>query len=378
MQTRIPAVFMRGGTSKGVFFHRRDVPADQAALDAMLLKVLGSPDPNGRQLNGMGGGISSLSKAVVIGPPSRPDADVDYTFAQVAVDRPLVDYSSNCGNLSSAVGPFAVDEGLLKVSGSETLVRIHNTNTQRVVHARFPLNNGVAEIDGDFELPGVAGTGARIDLEFLSPGGATTGELLPGDGTTDTIRDPGDGAEYHVSLVDASNGTVFVSAQALGLIGTEAPDIIEQDVQLMAKLDRLRRAGGVKMGVADTPDGVPLANPKIAMVAKPATYTTLEGATIEAAAYDIAVRILSMERAHRATPLTSGMCVAAASLIPGTLAHDCAVDSLLNDTQVRVGHPSGMLVVGAEVIVGNRPSVAKTMVYRTARRLMEGSVLVPK
>ena len=178
-QRFLPAVFMRGGSSKGVFFHARDLPAERAAVDRILLAVLGSPDPYGRQLDGMGGGISSLSKAVIIGPPTHPEADVDYTFAQVAVDRPVVDWRDNCGNLSSAVGPFAVDEGLVRVEDGEALVRIHQVNTRKLIHARFPVRDGRAEIRGEFAIAGVAGTGARIRLDFLAPGGAQTGALLP-------------------------------------------------------------------------------------------------------------------------------------------------------------------------------------------------------
>ncbi|MFO0182112.1 MAG: PrpF domain-containing protein, partial [Alphaproteobacteria bacterium] len=178
-QAFIPAIFMRGGSSKGVFFHARDLPQDRAQQDAIFLAVLGSPDPYGRQLDGMGGGISSLSKAVIIGPPTHPDADVDYLFAQVAVDTPVVDWSSNCGNLSSAVGPFAVDEGLVRVADGEALVRIHQVNTKRIIHARFPVRGGKAVTAGDFTMAGVSGSGVRIRLGFLAPGGGATGRLLP-------------------------------------------------------------------------------------------------------------------------------------------------------------------------------------------------------
>ena len=178
-QQFIPAAFIRGGSSKGVFFHAKDLPTDRAAIDPILLGVLGSPDPNGRQLDGMGGGISSLSKGVIIGPPTHPEADVDYTFAQVSVDRPVVDWKGNCGNLSSAVGPFAVDEGLVRVADGEALVRIHQVNTRKLIHARFPVREGRAESRGDFAIAGVAGTGARIRLDFLSPGGSQCAGLLP-------------------------------------------------------------------------------------------------------------------------------------------------------------------------------------------------------
>lgn len=376
MQDRVKAVFIRGGTSKGVFFHAGDLPDDPRTRDEVILKVLGSPDPNGRQLNGMGGGISSLSKAVIISPSTRDDADIDYTFAQVVVDQPLVDYGSNCGNLSSAVGPFCVDEGLLQRADGEALVRIHNTNTQRVVHARFTVRDGLAEVDGDFVLAGVAGTGSSVKLSFLEPGGAVTGSLMPDDVPRHELVDPRDGARYDASLVDASNATVFITASALGLTGTELPDIIERDAGLMAKMDRLRRAGGVKMGLGSSPDEVPLSNPKFAIVSAPADYETLDGATLAASEFDVAVRVISMERIHRASPLTTGMSVAAAVRIPGTLAAELA--SASEDESVRVGHPSGVLVVGAVLSDADTPHIAQTVVYRSARRLMEGVVLVPR
>src|SRR3954471_9758962 len=192
-QRFIPAAFIRGGSSKGVFFHAKDLPTDRAAIDPILLGVLGSPDPYGRQLDGMGGGISSLSKGVIIGPPTRPDADVDYTFAQVAVDRPVVDWKGNCGNLSSAVGPFAVDEGLVRVEDGEALVRIHQVNTRKLIHARFPVREGRAEVRGDFAIAGVAGASARIRLDFLAPGGTQTGALLPTGKAADVLEIDGFG-----------------------------------------------------------------------------------------------------------------------------------------------------------------------------------------
>lgn len=369
---------MRGGTSKGVFFHERDLPADTSARDRVLLRVLGSPDSNARQLDGMGGGISSLSKAVIIGPSTRADADIDYTFAQVAVDRSVVDYKSNCGNLSSAVGPFCIDEGLIAGTDGETLVRIHNTNTNRVVHARFEVRDGVAVVEGEFELQGVAGRGAPVRLEFLEPGGAITGKLLPSDTVVDELVDEFTGAAVTVSLFDASNATLFIEAASLGLLGTELPDAIETDGELMASLERLRGAAGVRMGLATEAADVPLSNPKIAIVSQPADYATLDGTVVAASDVDLVVRAVSMERIHRAVPLTTGMSIAAAALYDGTLAAKVARIADERGQTIRVGHPSGVLVVGATVEQGEPVSISKTAVYRTARRLMEGAVLVPK
>ena len=210
-QLKIPAVFMRGGTSNAVVFHARDLPRDRALWDDIFLAAIGSPDPYGRQLDGMGGGISSLSKVCVIGPPTRSDADIDYTFAQVQVKEAKVDYSANCGNMSSAMGPFALDEGIVKASGREALVRVHNTNTKKIIYSRFAIDEGVAAVDGDLAIPGVAGTGAPVRLEFREPGGATTGKLLPTGNASDVLDVPGVG-RVRVSMVDAANACVFVNA----------------------------------------------------------------------------------------------------------------------------------------------------------------------
>jgi 2-methylaconitate cis-trans-isomerase PrpF len=374
-QAFIPAIFMRGGSSKGVFFHARDLPADRAARDAIFLNVLGSPDPYGRQLDGIGGGISSLSKAVIIGPPTHPDADVDYLFAQVAVDKPVVDWSSNCGNLSSAVGPFAVDEGLVRVADEEALVRIHQVNTKRIIHARFPVRGGKAVTAGDFTMAGVSGSGARIRLDFLAPGGGATGRLLPTGNVQDTLHH--EGRAYAVSLIDAANACVFLDARDLGLTGTESPDAIEADPARMALLDTLRRQAGVMMGLAASPEAVGLALPKIAVVAPPAVYHALDGAGFTADTHDIAVRMISMERAHRAVPLTGAMCLGVASRIPGSLPHRLAGPPARAD-ETRVANPSGILSVGAEV--HQKPDgwfAESAVVYHSARRLMQGAVAVP-
>jgi 2-methylaconitate isomerase len=370
-QRFIPAVFMRGGSSKGVFFHARDLPTDRSAIDPIFLAVLGSPDPNGRQLNGMGGGISSLSKAVIIGPPTRPDCDVDYTFAQVVVDKPLVDWNANCGNLSSAVGPFAVDEGLIKIADGEALVRIHQVNTKKVIHARFPVSGGKAVVGGDFAIAGVAGTGARIRLDFLSPGGSVTKDLLPTGKPMDRLTVAGVGI-LTVSMIDAANAAVFVNAGDVGLDGHESPDAIEARPDVMAKLDSIRRAAGVAMGFAASPDKVGLSNPKVAVIAAPHAFKTLDGQAIPAEQIDIAVRVISMERAHRAVPMTSALCLGVATRIEGSLAHELARRN--GSDEVRVGNPSGVVSVGAEVIKAERWQAKSAVVFRTARRLMQGEV----
>src|SRR4051794_19999213 len=375
-QRFLPAVFMRGGSSKGVFFHRKALPAERAAIDPILLGVLGSPDPYGRQLDGMGGGISSLSKAVIIGPPSHPEADVDYTFAQVSVDRPVLDWKGNCGNLSAAVGPFAVDEGLVRVADGEALVRIHQVNTRKLIHARFPVRNGKAETAGDFAIAGVAGTGARIRLDFLSPGGSQCESLLPTGNPADMLDVPGFGA-LRASLVDAANPAVFVAAEDLGLTGAESPDAIEARADLMALLDRIRRVGGVAMGLAATEDAVSLANPRVALVAGPSAARMLDGTVLDPAGHDVTIRMLSMERPHRAVPMTGALCLAVACRIEGSIPHALATRGARPE-EIRVAHPSGMLTVGAEVRQDNAGWHADSaVVFRTQRRLMQGAVALP-
>lgn len=368
----IPASFYRGGSSKGVFFHARDLPANRADIEAILLSVLGSPDPYGRQLNGMGGGVSSLSKAVIIGPSTHPEADVDYTFAQVSVDRPVVDWGANCGNLSSVVGPFAVDEGLVAATDGEALVRIHQVNTRKLIHARFPVQAGRAVVEGPFAIDGVAGTGARIALDFLNPGGTVTRGLLPTGNVIDTALLP-DGRRFDLSLIDATNPVVFLRAGDVGLTGIESPDEIDSRPDIMATLDALRRAGAVLMGLAPTAEAAGLANPKIAMVAPPAAFRTLDGRTIQAASHDVAIRMISMEKPHRAVALTNAMCLGVACRITGTIPNQLATKLAAPD-EIRIGHPSGLVSVSAQVEQGPDWRATRATVFRTARRLMQGAV----
>lgn len=379
-QAFLPAVFMRGGTSKGVFFHARDLPAERAAVDRIFLSALGSPDPYGRQLDGMGGGISSLSKAVVIGPPTRPDADVDYTFAQVAVDRPAVDWRDNCGNLSAAVGPFAVDEGLVRPAADdwgEALVRIHQVNTRKLIHARFPLRDGRAAVRGDFAIAGVPGTGARIRLDFLAPGGTQTGALLPTGRAVDVLEVGGFGP-LRATLVDAANPAVFVAAADLGLSGAESPDELENAAGLMDLLDRVRRSAGVAMRLGASPGDVGLASPRVAVVAGPLAASTLDGRALDPEEHDVTVRMLSMGRPHRAVPMTGAMALAVACRIEGSVPHALAAKGGGPADEVRVAHPSGTLAVGAEVRPegGGGWRAESAVVFRTARRLMHGAVAV--
>jgi 2-methylaconitate cis-trans-isomerase PrpF len=372
----LPAVFMRGGTSKAVMFHRRDLPAEQAEWDRLFLAAMGSPDPYGRQLNGMGGGISSLSKICVIAPSARNDADVDYTFAQVQIREPRVDYRANCGNMSSAVGPFAVDEGLVGADGGSTTVRIYNTNTQKLIHATFPLRDGRARYDGDLVIPGVAGSGAPVRLDFIAPGGATTGALLPTGNPVDRLDVPGVG-RIEASLVDAANAGVFLRARDLGLTGTELPEQLDADTALLARLQAIRQCASVAMGIAPDMEqarriaGVPM----IGFVAPPSDAPTLTGEMIAGAEVDLTARFLSNGQPHRALPLTASLCTGVAARIAGTLVAEALAPAARARDAIRIGMPSGILAVGAEVErVDGSWEARRGSFFRTTRRLFDGRI----
>ena len=369
-QIALPAVFVRGGTSKGLFFHRRNLPEERAAWDALFLSALGSPDPHSRQLDGMGGGISSLSKVVVVSPSTRPGVDIDYLFGQVSVERALVDYRSNCGNLTAAVGPFAVDEGLVRATDGEARLILHNCNLEQTIEARFEVTGGRAMVEGKAVLDGVAGQGAPIELSFLEPGGAVTGRLLPTGRARDVLDVSGFG-ELDATLIDASTALVCVRAEALGLSGVEPPDEIESDPALLERLEAIRRAGAVAMGIPPETESVP----KVGFVAPPADAETLSGARLAADSADLSARVISMGRPHRALPLTAALALAAAARIPGSIADDDARHA--DDcTPVRLGHPSGVAEVTVDLSAADPPHLGRVTVIRTARRLMEGRVLV--
>jgi 2-methylaconitate cis-trans-isomerase PrpF len=370
-QRAIPAVFMRGGTSKGLFFHAQDIPPAGPARDRVLLAAMGSPDPHGRQLDGLGGGISSLSKVMIIAPSSRAKAVLDYTFGQVAVDQSVIDWRSNCGNLTSAVGPFAVDEGLINIGDGETELCLHNTNSGALVQARFEIIAGHARIDGDFELQGVAGRGAPIALDFVAPGGAITGKLLPTGNARDQLNVPGFGA-VEVSLVDATTACVFMRANDIGLRGTEMPDALASEAALLKRLEAVRRAAAEAMGLAV--DG--LSVPKLGFVAPAMAASTLSGQALAADEMQFTARMISMGQPHRALPLTGAMCLAIAVGIDGSVVQEMAPGS---GQEVAIAHPSGVLSLGAELRheADGGWTAERVTVTRTARRLMEGRVLVP-
>lgn len=368
----IPCLFMRGGTSKGPFFLENDLPADPEQRDALLLKVMGSPDP--KQINGLGGASSVTSKVAIIGVSQRPDADVDYTFAQVSVDKPIVSYKGNCGNISSAVGPFAIERGLVKVTEPVTSVRIHNTNTGKIIVADVPVEYGCVQYGGTFRIAGVAGSGAPIKLRFLDPAGTISDKLLPTGNAVDVLDVPGVG-QVEASIVDAANPLVFVKAADLGLRGNELPS--EFDQETLDKLETIRGVAAVKLGLItdytrsawDCP-GLP----KMTLVAPPMDYTALDGTRIPAENSDLTIRMMSMQKPHAALAMTGAMCTAAAAVVTGSV-----VSQVLRpqaDTQyLRLGHPGGILEAGVDYTQDEAGlHIADTFGFRTANLLMEGNV----
>ena len=378
-QLKIPAVFMRGGTSNAVVFHEKDLPRDRALWDEIFLAAIGSPDPYGRQLDGMGGGISSLSKVCVVGPSTRPDADIDYTFAQVQVKEAKVDYGANCGNMSSAMGPFAVDEGLVKAPArGEALVRVHNTNTKKIIYSRFSVDDGLSAVDGDLAIPGVAGTGSPVRLEFSEPGGATTGRLLPTGNAADVLEVAGVG-RITVSMVDAANACVFVNAADIGLTGTEMPDALDNAHDVLQKLGAIRVAASVAMGIAKNAEEAARkkAVPFVGFVSPPQASKVLTGETIAADAVDLTGRMLSNGQPHRALPLTASLCMAVAARIEGSVVHAATRRTDDPESEIRIAMPSGILTVAATVKqVNGRWHAEQGAFYRTQRRLFDGCVYV--
>lgn len=377
-QRRIPAAYIRGGTSRAVVLHRKHLPKDSGEWPVLLLAMMGSPDHYERQLDGMGGGISSLSKVCIVGPPSREDADIDYTFAQVSVTGHQVDFSGNCGNMSSAIGPFAVDEGLVERSDGPVCVRIHNTNSGRIILSQFEVVDGEAVVTGDMLLPGVSAPGAPIQLDFLDPAGTCGRGLLPAGECVVELEDNGD--IIAASPVDAAIPCVFIDAAALGLDPAILPDALEINTSALARLERLRLEASVSMGIAETREAAAeiIALPKVAIVGAACDYTTISGEAVAAADYDVSVRMISTGRPHRAIPITGSLAVACAAGVSGTRVAAC-IRNAVDLGALRIGTPSGVVLAGVDVeeAPGEVPKVRSARVYRTQRRLMEGSVCVP-
>jgi probable AcnD-accessory protein PrpF len=377
---RIPAVYMRGGTSKGVFFHANDLPSSPRARDALLLRVIGSPDPYGRHTDGMGGATSSTSKVVVVSRSQRPGCDIDFLFGAVSIDRPVIDWSGNCGNLSAAVGPFAINEGLYPAVDGVNQVRIWQANLGERIDAFVTVRDGEAVESGEFMEDGVAFPSAELRLEFLEPAGG----VFPTGLVRETLSVPGVGV-YEVSLVTAGNPTVFVRAEALELTGREMPDEVNRSRRLLERVEAIRAHAAVRMGLASSAEEATRsrpATPKLSWVAKPCGYRSSAGTDVPADSIDLLARIVSMGKLHHAYTGTGSIALAVAAAVPGTVVADVA--RTLPGVATRIGHVSGTLAVGAEVSCQEGPggsrswTVDKCVLSRSARRLMTGFVYIPQ
>jgi 2-methylaconitate isomerase len=388
-QIRIPATYMRGGTSKGVFFRLQDLPAAAqapgAARDALLLRVIGSPDPYGKQIDGMGGATSSTSKTVIVAKSARPDHDVDYLFGQVSIDTAFVDWSGNCGNLSAAVGPFAISGGLIDPDrvpdNGIAIVRIWQANIGKTIIAHVPMTNGAVQETGDFELDGVTFPAAEVQLEFMDPAAeeeGAQGAMFPTGQLVDDLDVPGVGM-LKATMINAGIPTIFVDAEAIGYQGTELQDAINSDDAALKKFETIRAYGALRMGLIKNLDDIAKRQhtPKVAFVARPAGYTASSGKRVDAGDVDLLVRAMSMGKLHHAMMGTAAVAIATAAAIPGTLVNLAAGGG--ERQAVRFGHPSGTLRVGAEAVQANGEwAVKKAVMSRSARVLMEGWVRVPK
>ncbi|MEM5329707.1 2-methylaconitate cis-trans isomerase PrpF [Paraburkholderia sp. JHI2823] len=387
-QIKIPATYMRGGTSKGVFFRLQDLPASAQqpgeARDRLLMRVIGSPDPYAKQIDGMGGATSSTSKTVIVAKSSKPGHDVDYLFGQVSIDKAFVDWSGNCGNLSAAVGPFAISGGLIDPSrvpdNGIATVRIWQANIGKTIIAHVPMTNGHVQETGDFELDGVTFPAAEVQLEFLDPAAeeeGAGGAMFPTGNLVDDLEVPGVGT-LEATMINAGIPTIFVNAEAIGYTGTELQDAINSDAAALKKFETIRAYGALRMGLIKSLDEIATRQhtPKIAFVAKPAGYTASSGKRVEAGDVDVLVRAMSMGKLHHAMMGTAAVAIGTAAAIPGTLVNLAAGGG--ERSAVRFGHPSGTLRVGAEARQENGDwTVTKAIMSRSARVLMEGWVRVP-
>ncbi|RFP09668.1 MULTISPECIES: 2-methylaconitate cis-trans isomerase PrpF [unclassified Duganella] len=387
-QIKIPATYMRGGTSKGVFFRLQDLPAAAqqpgAARDALLLRVIGSPDPYGKQIDGMGGATSSTSKSVILAKSSKPDHDVDYLFGQVSIDKAFVDWSGNCGNLSAAVGAFAISGGLVDADriprDGMAVVRVWQANIGKTIIAHVPITNGEVQETGDFELDGVTFPAAEVQLEFMDPAAeeeGVGGSMFPTGQLVDELEVPGVGT-MKATMINAGIPTIFVNAEDIGYLGTELQDAINGDPKALARFELIRAHGALRMGLIKHIDDAATRQhtPKVAFVAKPAPYTSSSGKQVAATDVDLLVRAMSMGKLHHAMMGTAAVAIGTAAAIPGTLVNLAAGGGARD--AVRFGHPSGTLRVGAEAAQQNGEwSVKKAVMSRSARVLMEGWVRIP-
>lgn len=374
--TKLPVTIIRGGTSKGVYILEKDLPADKAAWEPLLLRLMGSPDK--KQIDGLGGSQSVTSKVAIVKKSDHPGADVDYTFAQVSVDKPLVSYKGNCGNISSGVGPFAIEKGLVKAQDGFTTVRIYNTNTDKIIAADVHTKDGQVVYEGDFAIAGVPGTASPVKLKFVDPAGTLGKGLIPTGNAVDTLEVPGYG-KVEVSIVDAANPLVFARAKDLGLTGKELPDDLNADSEKLELLEKVRGLAAVKLGLIDdytlSPWDTP-GIPKMTFVAEADDYVTPDGKEIKKEQIDLLSHMMSMQKTHPSYAMTGAMCTAAAAVIPGSIVNQVLPKDV--DTQfIRIGHPAGILECGVDFTEnGPVPEIEDTFGFRTANLLMEGTAII--
>ena len=373
---KLPVMLMRGGTSKGVYILEDDLPKDREEWEPILLRLIGSPDK--KQIDGLGGAQSVTSKIAIVKKSSRPDADVDYTFAQVSVDKPLVSYKGNCGNISSGVGPFAIERGLIKAIDGVTSVRIFNTNTEKVIIADVRTKNGRVEYDGDFTIAGVPGKASPIKLKFVEPSGTLGNGLLPTGNAVDVLSVPEFG-DVEVSIIDAANPLVFVKAKDLGLSGLELPDELNANEEKLKLLETVRGLAAAKLGLIedytksswDTP-GIP----KMTFVSEARSYLTADGTVIAKEEVDLLSRMMSMQKTHPSYAMTGAMCTAAAAVVPGSVVNQVLREDA-NTQYIRIGHPGGILECGVDYQEReNTPYIEDTFGFRTTNLLMEGTAYI--
>ena len=373
---KLPVTILRGGTSKGVYILETDLPADKAEWEPLLLRLMGSPDK--KQIDGLGGSQSVTSKVAIVKKSDHPGADVDYTFAQVSVDKPLVSYKGNCGNISSGVGPFAIEKGLVKAQDGFTTVRIYNTNTDKIIAADVHTKDGQVVYEGDFAIAGVPGTASPVKLKFVDPAGTLGKGLLPTGKAVDTLEVPGYG-KVDVSIVDAANPLVFARAKDLGLTGRELPDDLNADAEKLELLEKVRGLAAVKLGLIDdytlSPWDTP-GIPKMTFVAEADDYVTPDGKEIKKEQIDLLSHMMSMQKTHPSYAMTGAMCTAAAAVIPGSIVNQVLPKDV--DTQfIRIGHPAGILECGVDFTEnGPVPEIEDTFGFRTANLLMEGTAII--
>jgi methylitaconate Delta-isomerase len=374
---KIPAMILRGGTSKGVFLMLKDLPEDPIIRDQVILNIYGSPDA--RQINGLGGADPLTSKVALIAQSKRPNVDIDYTFGYVGIKEASIDYEGNCGNISSGVGPFAILQGLVPVTEPITRVRIYNTNTQKVIEAEVPVANGEIMTEGNYSIAGVPGSGSKIVLNFVNSAGSKTGRILPTGNVVDEISLK-DGRKIRVSLVDAANPSVFVKAVDIGLTGRELPSDTETNPNILEIMEDIRTTAAVMMGLSESKEKTGPAVPKVAFVAKPQDYMTSDGDTIKASEVDLLARTKAMAVMHKTYAVTGGICIAAAACVEGTVVNEVVGPRSRDNKEIRIGHPSGILEVFVDMkkLSDNKWDLVKTGVCRTAKPIMEGMVFVSK